>query len=119
MSRIRPADLAARPSTPGAAAMNVDELFPTLPPAARALLAEQPLLLELLLQLDRDLAKHEFTAEEVNRLAKRWSEEVPRHRGAIVYLLRHFLQPELQLGLPKPKAKKRTGKIKRQRRKPG
>jgi hypothetical protein len=108
MSRVRPAELAS-----------VDELFPALPTAARALLNEQPLLLEFLLQLDRDLARREFATEEVSRLAKRWSEEVPRRRGAIVYLLRNFLQPELELDLLKPRAKRVATRIRHRGRRPG
>ena len=86
----------------------IDECFPALPPMVRALLSERPVLFEFLLRLEHGVARGELTHIELSRMAENWSEDLPRQRGAIIYLLRDFLQPELELGLPKVKAKRRA-----------
>lgn len=89
----------------------VDELFPDLPQPVRAWLAEHPLLLEFLLQRNHDFATGAISPPELNHLVKQWSKALPLRRGAVVYLLQDFAQPELSLDLPKapPKRVRRKG----------
>jgi hypothetical protein len=65
------------------------------PPKVLRLLACNPGLIAFLQQLERQLQRKEVTPHELHRLAKAWSAKLPVKSGAKVYVLRHFMQLEL------------------------
>ena len=104
--------------TPDARAEMIAECFPALSPTVRTLLSERPVLFEFLLRLERGIARGQLTHTELTRLAEEWSEKLPHQRGAIIYLLRDFVAPELDLGLPKVEGKRLGNRGKNRKRGP-
>jgi hypothetical protein len=100
MSRNRPAEAGTQCSVEERR-LAVDRAFPDLPVAVRAWLAEQARLTEFLSECGDQLVAGTISPTDLTSLASRWSEALPVRRGATVYWLQHFMQPELDLGLPK------------------
>ncbi len=75
-----------------------EDPFPSLKPPVSPFLAAQPVLTEFLLALERNLAQGAISPCELERLAQKWVESLPRQRGAMIVPLSAALQPGLALG---------------------
>jgi hypothetical protein len=96
---------------------DVDARFRKFPKQVRTWLKATPGIVALLMQLEAAVASNELSEADVVRLAKRWQENLPPRRGAVVNL-RDFMQAELGLDLTGSRRSPRVRKRIRHKRRP-
>lgn len=86
-----------RRSTVGA---QIDRWLPDLPREGRDLLADQPILVAFVLDLEQQVRTGVISRADVIQLVRRWSEALPLPRGRVVRLRRIARQADLPIEFP-------------------